>query len=92
MSGVRSSWLIRERNSLLARSARSAWPRASRSAASRGVRSVMSVEIPPTAYGRPCSSRNGNLIDSHRPSMTSVSGSSTSSGRPDVSTVWSLAA
>ena len=49
LSGVRSSWLMRERKSLLARLARSASSLAWRTAASAVLRSVMSVEMPATA-------------------------------------------
>ena len=45
LSGVRSSWLMRDRNSLLARLARSASSRAVRNAISAARRSVMSRVI-----------------------------------------------
>ena len=72
---------MRERNSLLASLARSASSRASRTAASARLRSVMSVEMPPSAYGRPSESSSGNFTESQLPSSIPVAGSSTSRAR-----------
>ena len=66
LSGVRSSWLMRERNSLFVRFARSASSIACRAADSARLRALMSVEIAPRAYGTPESSKSGNLMDNHR--------------------------
>ncbi len=59
LSGVRSSWLIRDRNSLLAWLARSAPNEAWRSDCSRCIRSVTSREMVTVPVTRPLWSKTG---------------------------------